>query len=60
VALLDAERTTLLGHALYGALLARFPVYLPHDAEPPAASLPEIEGPDAEPVAEARCEEPEQ
>ena len=29
VALLDAERTTVLGHVIYGALLARFPVYLP-------------------------------
>jgi hypothetical protein len=28
VALLDTERTTILGHALYGALLARFPAYL--------------------------------
>ena len=46
VALLDAERTTVLGHAIYGALLARFPAYLPHAAEPP--------------VAEAHSEEPEQ
>jgi hypothetical protein len=29
IALLDAERTTVLGHVIYGALLARFPVYLP-------------------------------
>jgi hypothetical protein len=28
VVLLDTERTTFLGHALYGVLLARFPVYL--------------------------------
>jgi hypothetical protein len=35
LALLDAERTTVLGHVLYGALLARFPVYLPQAAEPP-------------------------
>ena len=60
VALLDTERTTVLGHAIYGVLLARFPVYLPRDAEPPVASLPEIEGPDAEPVAEAGSEEPGQ
>ena len=46
VALLDAERTTFLGHALYGALLARFPVYLPRAAEPP--------------VTDAHSEEPEQ
>jgi hypothetical protein len=57
IPLLDAERTTALGHLIYGTLLARFPVYLPHVAEPPAASLPEIEGPDAEPVAEAHSEE---
>jgi hypothetical protein len=41
VVLLDTERTTFLGHALYGVLLARFPVYLPHAAEPPVASAPE-------------------
>jgi hypothetical protein len=41
IVLLDTERTTFLGHALYGALLARFPVYLPQAAEPPLASAPE-------------------
>jgi hypothetical protein len=41
VVLLDTERTTFLGHALYGALLARFPVYLPCAAELPVASAPE-------------------
>jgi len=35
IVLLDAERTTVLGHVIYGALLARFPVYLPHAAEAP-------------------------
>jgi len=40
VALLDAERTTILGHAIYGALLARFPVYLPRTAPPPAGMAP--------------------
>jgi len=35
--LLDTERTTFLGHALYGVLLARFPVYLPRAAVPPVA-----------------------
>jgi hypothetical protein len=49
IALLDPERTTILGHAIYGALLARFPVYLPHAATPPVASAPEIEGPASEP-----------
>jgi hypothetical protein len=47
VALLDAERTTVLGHVIYGALLARFPAYLPHAAEAPAAISPEHESPDA-------------
>ena len=41
VVLLDTERTTFLGHALYGVLLARFPVYLPRAAVPPVASAPE-------------------
>ena len=45
VVLLDTERTTFLGHALYGVLLARFPVYLPRAAEPPVASAPETEPP---------------
>jgi hypothetical protein len=61
VALLDTGRTTFLGHALYGAVLARFPVYLPHAAAPPAASAPEPESPEAQPPApEARSEAPEQ
>ena len=49
VTLLDPERTTVLGHAIYGALLARFPVYLPHAAAPPAASALENQGPTTEP-----------
>ena len=49
VALLDTERTTVLGHAIYGALLARFPAYLPHDTEPPVPIPPEIESPASEP-----------
>jgi hypothetical protein len=53
VALLDTERTTVLGHLLYGALLARFPAYLPHAAAPPAASALDI-------VPEARSEAQEQ
>jgi hypothetical protein len=38
VALLDPERATVFGHAIYGALLARFPVYLRRAADPPVAS----------------------
>ena len=61
VALLDAERTTVLGHVIYGALLARFPLYLPHAAPPPVASAPEIESPASEPPGpEAHSEGPEQ
>ena len=61
IALLDPERTTVLGHAIYGAVLARFPVYLPHAAAPPVARAPEPESPAAEPpVPEARSEAPEQ
>ena len=61
IALLDAERTTVLGHVIYGALLARFPSYLPHTAAPPAASALENQSPTTEPpVPEAGSEAPEQ
>jgi hypothetical protein len=57
VALLDTERTTVLGHAIYGALLARFPMYLPRAAEPPAAGVLENQSLTTEPaVAEAGSE----
>jgi hypothetical protein len=46
LALLHAEQPAVLGHAIYGALLARFPVYFPHAEEPP--------------VLEERFEAPEQ
>ena len=61
VVLLDNERTTVLGHAIYGALLARFPVYLPAAAEPPVASAPEPEIPAAgPPVPEAHSDAAQQ
>jgi len=41
IVLLDAERTTVLRHAIYGALLARFPVYLPQAATLQVANPPE-------------------
>jgi hypothetical protein len=41
IVLLDPARTTILGHAIYGALLARFPVYLPLAADPPVAEVAE-------------------
>lgn len=40
VPLLHAERATLLGHVIYGVVLARFPRYLPH---PAAATEPAAE-----------------
>jgi len=61
IVLLDTERSTILGHAIYGALLARFPVYLPPAAAPPVPSAPENQSPTTEPaVAEAGSEAPEQ
>jgi hypothetical protein len=60
IVLLDAERTTVLGHAIYGALLARFPMYLRHAATLPVTSLPEVENPAAEkPVARGESGAPE-
>ena len=37
--LLHAESSTAFGHVMFGALIARFPAYLPK-AEPPAAEAP--------------------
>jgi hypothetical protein len=45
VALLHPERTTLVGHVIYGAVLARFPMYLPGAPGPPAAIVPALEIP---------------
>jgi hypothetical protein len=49
VSLLHAERPTLLGHVMYGAVLARFPSYLPHtnprpEESPALAAVAESEG----------------
>jgi hypothetical protein len=41
IVLLDPERATILGHAIYGALLARFPAYLPRTEAPPPTRAPE-------------------
>lgn len=38
--LLHAERSTAFGHVIFGAMLARFPVYLP-EPEPPAFVPPD-------------------
>jgi hypothetical protein len=40
--LLHAENSTAFGHVLFGALLARFPAYLPKP-EPPATETPAVE-----------------
>ncbi len=57
IALLHVERATVLGHLVYGTLLARYPVYLPQPAQPapPAEPPPVAEAPsepavDSEPV----------
>jgi hypothetical protein len=51
VALLHIERTTMLGHLLYGVLLGRFPIYLPEPAAPPEA--PPVPLPDLEPTTDS-------
>ncbi|MGD0499893.1 MAG: hypothetical protein ABSC23_15800 [Bryobacteraceae bacterium] len=48
VALLHAEGPTLWGHALYGALLARYRLYLPRSETPAAPGQP---APEATPAA---------
>jgi hypothetical protein len=42
VALLHVERSTVMGHLIYGAILGRYPAYLPAAATPEA---PPAEGP---------------
>jgi len=48
--LLHPEKTTALGHVLFGALLARFPVYL--------GSVREIGKPEQAPIVRAQVERP--
>lgn len=43
IPLLYAERPTILGHVIYGAVLARYPRYLPRFSTEPAANLEQIE-----------------
>jgi len=44
IALLHVERTTVLGHLVYGTLLARYPLYLPRvGAAPPPPPPPETQ-----------------
>ena len=52
VALLHSSQPTALGHAIYGAVLGRYPVYLPRKEAAPAAEIPA-----GEPVA-AEVHEP--
>ena len=65
VALLHSAPTTSFGHLVYGAVLGRYPVYLPHPAAPPASPAAEsepqpeievapVEPPPAETPSEAR------
>ena len=44
IPLLHAERPTILGHVIYGAVLARYPRYLPRLIEPPVAPIPDTSG----------------
>ena len=44
VPLLHAERPTILGHVIYGAVLARYPRYLPRFSDEPVSALPEPAG----------------
>ena len=60
VASLHVEHSTILGHLLYGAILGRFPVYLPA-THPLVASVAEPETVPAEPVSgETQAEGPGQ
>jgi hypothetical protein len=43
IPLLHAERPTILGHVIYGALLARYPRYLPQLSAQPVVTAGEIE-----------------
>jgi len=57
VALLHSAQTTVLGHVIYGAVLGRYPVYLPRQGPPPG----DVEVPAAEAAAaEAPSETAEQ
>ena len=55
IALLHVERATILGHLVYGTVLARYPLYLPCQPAPPASPAelpPEASAPPAEAPAE--------
>jgi hypothetical protein len=53
VPLLHAVQPNLVGHVIYGALVARFPIYLPRDASPRLSELQPaaVENPDEAPGA---------
>ncbi|MBZ5626835.1 MAG: hypothetical protein LAQ69_50390 [Acidobacteriia bacterium] len=60
VALLHSAQPTSLGHVIYGAVLGRYPVYLPKPPAPPITADAGVEAPAAEPsVSETRSETPE-
>jgi hypothetical protein len=55
VTLLHVERTTLWGHAIYGALLARYPMYAARELEPArAAAADRASGEAPQPAGEPR------
>jgi hypothetical protein len=58
VALLHAERSTMLGHLVYGTFLARYPVYLPPATAPPAEA-PSPEAPVETPAVESEAHPPD-
>jgi hypothetical protein len=51
VALLHSAQSTSLGHVIYGAVLGRYPVYMPRAVAEPVAAEAEMEGSTAEPCA---------
>ncbi len=60
IALLHVERATVLGHLVYGTLLARYPLFLPR---PPQSAEPAVETPAVEEApgeAAASAETPSQ
>jgi len=51
VSLLHSPQTTSVGHLIYGAVLGRYPVYLPQPPAPPAPVEAETEAATGEPSA---------
>ncbi len=71
VALLHAERSTMLGHLVYGTFLGRYPVYLPRPqrteqpaetqmGEPHTAEMPPVTAPGDPAMVESEVRQPEE